>query len=58
MYIKTACYVYIVATCIALSEYFADTKICFTEVHNAFAFQTLLTCRSHLIRFKKAMSFL
>ena len=36
------------ATFITLHKWLADTKIYFTEVHNAFTFQIFLTCRSYL----------
>ena len=46
IYIDITCYMRTVATSIVVT----DAKIYFTEVHNVFAFQKLLTCMSALIR--------
>lgn len=48
MYNNTTCYVHKVATYITMNEWLADVKMHFTKVHNVFAIQKLLPCRSHI----------
>ena len=44
---ETTYYVHTAAIFITLNEQCADTKRYFTEVHNVFAFQKILTSRGH-----------